>query len=232
MFWSQVVSATIFISTIAVSFADIKPIEIEKVSLRGDGCKKYEVAPVLSPQKTVLSVLFDNFAMTLPNEPGSPLGPKTFKNCDINLYIKSQKGVEITKLDIKYDLRGFLFLEPGLNATFTARALSVWRPSPRTGRLRRVYVRRGHLANESWGGGQRRDVDVFKDWTIESTTSISEPFQCTTDEAETWRIVIKNSAMMIANGRGIMDQSFGEFYLDTADFKSRVHFNIEHRSCE
>jgi hypothetical protein len=207
---------------------------IKKVSLRGDGCKEYETATSLSPGKTKLSVIFDNFILNLPHAKRSPLGPKAFRSCTISLYLSVKKGIKITNLDINYDLRGFIYLEQGLSTNISAKALSIYRPVQVGNRkiYRTAFSKRGFLFRKHWANTKAGSDELVEDFALNHTTSIADPFSCTTSEEDTWKIVIKNNAMMIANGTGIRNKSIGELVVDTADFKSGIQFKISHQPCQ
>ena len=210
----------IIISANAWTQTQTKDFEITKVSLRGDGCKNYEPSKVLSTDQTQLSVLFDDFNVTYPPRLAST-GPSDYRMCNIGINFVTQKNIKITKLEVEYDLRGYTYLQPGIDVNLMASIISITKKKNGENKYSPVATKTENLIAKKWGH-PKAEFDVDESWTIQESKTIDAPFTCVKDDQTNWQISINNRMMLYAHSKAFQNKHVGQVYVDTADFKSRI----------
>lgn len=217
--------------TLTIPVYSAVSMQIEKVYMKGDGCSLDDSAIVISPESSVVSVLFGAFQLSYPPLIAGPTGPKNFKNCDITLMVKTLKNTKIKTLDINFDLRGFAYLETGVNVNLTSRAFSVSRTSSGSS-IQQTTMARHKLLLKKFIGKRGEHPPIESDFVIETQNQLKKPFLCTTKTSDKWRIVIKNKAMMMATGRAFHNNSIADFLIDSQDTSSKVQFKVTSAPCQ
>lgn len=80
-------------------------------AVAGSGCPAGSVDSVLSPDKTSLSILFDEFIAE------AEAGDRDRKNCDVAIPVKVPQGFSVSVIDMDY--RGYAYLPRGAESLFT-----------------------------------------------------------------------------------------------------------------
>ncbi|GGK14839.1 hypothetical protein GCM10010124_04270 [Pilimelia terevasa] len=91
-------------------------IEIDLVNFAGNGCNRGNTTDFTSPDKKVVSLLFDDFKAYAPAVPGEP--NHRSRDCKIIFRVTYPKGLTFAVVDSIY--RGYLNMEPQSSAMFKA----------------------------------------------------------------------------------------------------------------
>ena len=106
-------SALLLLASQAQAAPNVSGVKINSTAYAGNGCPQGSASVVISPDKTSVSFLFDDYIA----EAGGH-GQRTFdrKKCDIALGLKIPRGISVSLADADY--RGFHDLPRGARATF------------------------------------------------------------------------------------------------------------------
>lgn len=97
----------LFFSLSSFSQDFLPDVELGEPSFSGSGCNPYEASAVLSPDKKVLSILFDNFIV----EAGDGLAPSAQKVCQTQVPINVPQNFQVAIITLDY--RGFEYIPLG-----------------------------------------------------------------------------------------------------------------------
>lgn len=89
---------------------------IDDVAVGGNGCAQGTYDYVLSPDKTKISVLFDNYIAETDYHGGKKLDRKS---CNIAISLNVPAGLQVSWVTLDY--RGYVFVPKGARASFTSR---------------------------------------------------------------------------------------------------------------
>ena len=98
----------------AEAFAQSRPsdAQIERFEVSGDGCRLDETGDAFSPDRSELSLLFDNYKIEVGQ--GTIMGNvrNTVKRCNVDLYIRVPRGLQFAFVET--DFRGYIDLPRGV----------------------------------------------------------------------------------------------------------------------
>ncbi len=107
-------STLVLLASQAQAAPNVSGVKISSTAYGGNGCPSGSASVVISPDKTSVSFLFDEYIAEAGGQ-----GQRTFdrKKCDIALGLKIPRGISVSLVDADY--RGFHDLPRGATATFT-----------------------------------------------------------------------------------------------------------------
>ncbi|WP_158278852.1 DUF4360 domain-containing protein [Leucothrix arctica] len=107
-------SALVLFASQAQAAPNVSGVKINSTAYAGNGCSSGSASVVISPDKTSVSFLFDEYIAEAGGQ-----GQRTFdrKKCDIALGLKIPRGISVSLVNADY--RGFHDLPRGATSTFT-----------------------------------------------------------------------------------------------------------------
>ena len=207
-----------------------------EISLRGSGCKRGTAQVVKSPGSQVVSILFDEFIVEVPNISGDNDNDKSdmdnptpmsrfnerldHKTCNIILNSNLTSEEKVTHIELTVDFRGFTQVEKGATASFKGRLMN-WNGPQRSKRNSRQI-----FANKTWKGGQDDD------WAISKTVKIPINGPCSKRGDQKFRAVINTTLQARLLGRRPLEEAFALVAMDSGDLTGTLRMKIKTAKCK
>lgn len=192
-------------------------------SLSGTGCNNTNSSMTTSPDGKVISVLFDNFSVEVPNAfpfiRGVNLGKtKTIKHCNISFSISVTENEYIESVEVINDIRGLVFLDEGIETTFKSEILK--KPvNDQYGRSSRKEV----ITHKTWNGFT--DEDIF----MTEVSHLNFRQKCGRQEVLDFKF---RNTLGIEMTREALDLGYtGYVAVDSIDNQSNVKFKVKVKRC-
>ena len=201
--------------------------KIKNVRLGGVGCPSDLINITYAPDNSSASLIFSQFQAAVPVEVTGPkVNPNISSlNCNIFIDIAIANGNLLSSIDLKYDLRGFVSLDRGVNGSFKSHIVSVSGLGMETS----IPSRNPILVSEkAWtNSGQSQEEDFI----IESFKSITTPSQCSRNQlgdTVTVRLQQNLTAQIL---KGFERQAKGTMIIDTSDISGGLKISGTTRNC-
>jgi len=206
------------------------------ISLRGSGCKRGTAQVVKSPDDQVVSILFDEFSVEVPNlssnndndkkdidnpSPASRFSEKLdHKTCNIILNSNLTNGEKVTHLELTLDFRGFTQVQKGAMAQFKGRLMN-WNGPQRSKKImKQVFV------NKIWKAGQDDD------WALTKTLKIPINGPCSKRGDRQFKAIIKTTLQARLLGRRPLEEAFALAAMDSGDLTGTLKMKIKTAKCK
>ncbi len=167
----------------------------------GTGCPAGSASASLTPDGSVLSVLFDQFTVEAGNTTGRRIDRK---NCSLRIPVNVGQGYQVALL--AFDYRGFAAIPWGGQAVLDASYAYIGQPSP---------VR----FSKTFGGGTNQNYSVTND--LVSTTLTYSP--CGR------QVMLEANVSMRAMANSAMQQTMAS--VDSVDVTAGLLYKVQWRRC-
>lgn len=211
--------------------------KFDRTQFAGTGCKQGATSTTTSPDGKALSILFDDFAVEVPqmdgdndndfaNELNRRGGWKNDRNldhkrCAMTINADVPQGEVIDSIKIKLDMRGSAYIEEDARVVFQS-FLRNWK-----GKSKKFNGhRRGKLiARKAW------DESNFEDeWTVSKTITIPINTGCHARSRNKVQFTL-NSALMASMGRSRHAEGMAFSTIDSHDFGGKLNFTVITKPC-
>jgi hypothetical protein len=206
-----------------------------EISLKGSGCKRGTAQVVKSPDQQVVSILFDEFSVEVPNISGdndndkldmdnpSPMSRFSekldHKTCNIVLNTNLTSEEKVTHIEVTMDFRGFTQVEKGAMAQFKGRLMNWNGPQRSLKSLKQVF------ANKIWKAGQDDD------WALTKTVTIPVNGPCSKKGDRKFKAVINTTLQARLLGRRPIEEAFAMAAMDSGDLTGTLKMKIKTAKC-
>lgn len=205
---------------------------------RGTGCKRGTTSTVTSPDGKALSILFDDFAVEVPQVDGDNDNDEIedglnnrrmgrfnenidHKRCAMIIKTDVPQEEIIESISVKLDMRGSAFIDPGANVVFQSRLVN-WK-----GRQARF---RGGKAGQMIEKKMWNANNFQEEWVVSKTITIPINTGCHARARNNVEFSINNALIARLNPR-----RGGEGYafstIDSHDLGGRMEFKVKTRPC-
>ena len=205
--------------------------------LNGSGCPQGTTSSVISPDGKAISVLFDEFAVEVPqfdgdndNDQVSDLNPRRgrvfdenldHKRCSMLLTADVPQGHVIDSVKIKLDMRGSTYVERGARVRFKS-MLKNWRA-----RSTRSTNQAGELITQDvWNANNFQD-----EWNISKTITIPMNTRCHARDRNKVAFTLTNALMAKINTNSNNQDAYAFSTVDSNDVAGEVNLRIVTRPC-
>ena len=226
-FRAMIMMVTLFsVNTFAKGF------KFHQTQFSGKGCKNGSTSTTTSPDGKALSILFDNFAVEVPqmdgdndndfaNELNKRRGNKNdryldHKRCAMTIHTDLPEGEVIDSIKIKLDMRGSAYIEDDAKVTFQT-FLRNWR-----GKASRYNGHRGGklIVRKNWD-----ESNFEEEWVVSKTITI--PINTACHKRTRNKVLFTlNSALMAKAARGRHSEGMAFSTIDSHDFGGRLNFKV------
>ena len=212
----KIFAALIFLSNI--TFAS----QVVHNSINGTGCDSSNSSVTTSPDGSVISVLYDNLNVEVPNIPpfirGVHMGErKTIKHCNISFSVNVKPNEYIESVEVINDVRGLIFLDDGIKTIFKSEVLK--KPLSNSPRSSRKEI----ITYKEWN--DFTDEDLFF-----TQTEIFNLRQ-TCGKEETLAFKFRNTLSIEMTRTALDDGLSGLIAVDSQDTTGNVKFKINYKKC-
>ncbi len=203
--------------------ADFK---IKNIRVGGVGCPSELINITYAPDNSSASLIFSDFKAAVPNQMTGPkVNPNISSlNCNIFVDINVASGEQISSIDLKYDMRGFVSLDRGVSGSFKSHIVSVNGLG-----MEQTMSRNPTLVSEkTWVNSS---INQEEDFIIESSKSLTTPSQCSRNpmgDTVTVRLQQNLTAQIL---RGFENQATGTMIIDTSDISGGLQISGTVRNC-
>ncbi len=203
--------------------ADFK---IKNIRVGGVGCPSELINIAYAPDNSSASLIFSQFQAAVPVEITSPkINPNISSlNCNIFIDIAVASGDQLSSIDLKYDMRGFVSLDRGVSGSFKSHIVSVNGLG-----MEQTMSRNPTLVSEKiWANSTMAQEE---DFVIESSKSLTTPSQCSRNQmgdTVTVRLQQNLTAQIL---RGFERQATGSMIVDTSDISGGLKISGTVRNC-
>jgi hypothetical protein len=227
---------TLFIILLTTAKITASPLLFKQIKAKGSGCPKGSVESVVSPNAEVLSLLFSEMSVEVPQYSGenenddiSDDNPERSsrsnpflanKICKISFITDIPRGEMIDSIEISSDFRGMTYMDKHTKALFSSNLLEVAGPRRYSHRIKNI------LARKVW-----RKAEVDEDWTISGTKKIQLEGTCAQQNKSSYKLILKNIIKAKINKKGQEEGANALITLDTADFSGKMSFKFNTRPC-
>ena len=205
------------------------------ITLKGSGCKRGTAQVIKSPDQQVVSILFDEYSVEVPNLSGendndkrdmdNPSPRSRFnekldhKTCNIILNSNLSSEEKVTHIELTMDFRGFTQVEEGAMAQFKGRLMNWNGPGRSRKNPKQVF------ANKIWKAGQDDD------WALTKTVKIPVNGPCSKRGDRKFKVIIHTTLSARLLGRRPLETAFALAAMDSGDFTGTLKMKIKTAKC-
>lgn len=202
------------------------------LAYRGAGCPEGSVSTSVSPDGSSLSILFDEFRISLPEDGGQveergrgiPRAPRrkpgtSMKDCMLRFSASLPIGVRVEAVEISVQARGSTILDPGIRAGFSSMLVGYNGLAQMRGRII-------PLIQKEWNSTYS---PVQDDWLETPVATVPLLSSCARREGRTISFDMKNFLTGEIIGGDLRKQ--GLITVDSADTTGMLKVSLRLRSC-
>lgn len=199
----------------------------------GAGCPQGTVSTIASPDGTSLSVLFDEFRISLPEDggvaapgpiPGRGRAPRrragsSMKDCSLRFSADLPVGVRVEAVEISLQARGSTILDPGIQASFASMLVGYNGLAQMRGRVIPII-------QKEWNSAYSPIQD---DWTASPSAVVPLNSGCARHGGRSINLDMKN--YLTANIVSGDFQQQGLITVDSADMTGLLKISLRLKPC-
>lgn len=197
----NIMKSLVVLAAMVLATAAEAQVSLGQPAYGGTGCPAGSASATLTPDGSVLSVLFDQFTVEAGNTTGRRIDRK---NCSLRIPVNVGQGYQVALL--AFDYRGFAAIPFGAQAVFDASYSYIGQPMP---------VR----FSKTFGGGTNQNYSVQND--LISTTMTWSP--CGR------QVMLEASASMRVMSNSSMQQTIAS--IDSVDVTAGLLYKVQWRRC-
>lgn len=185
----------------------------KQIDLNGNGCQRGTYDLVITEDQETLSILFNEFIAEVPTMSNSF---QERKICNISFTANIPKGMRVGSLAVKTDIRGSLFLDPGVKASFKTAFLEFLASGAKVKKHDIFYEKYWSAQNES----------LYEDLFISYDKFLRVNSACAGNGGKDITFKLANTVgMNIPHSKAGLG-SIGQIAVDSADFQGKMSMKV------